>query len=54
MSFPWKGIRDYIADQETLGEVLRIRQPIKCGDPNSIVDTGWVGKTRESELRILL
>lgn len=54
MSFPWKSMRDYIADQEAAGEVLRIKQPIKCGDPESIVDTGWVGKTRESELRILL
>ncbi len=70
MGFPWKSFREWLADEEKLGEVLRIKEPIKCGDPNSIVDVvppdlreeqmrvincpGANGKIMETELRATL
>lgn len=70
MAYPWKSMRDWIADEEELGHVVRIKAPIKAGDPNSIVDAvppevkeenlrvintaGANGKMMESELRATL
>ena len=67
MPHPWKSFREWIADEEALGEVLRIKAPIKAGDPDSIVDAvpaelkakqmavincpGANGKMMETELR---
>jgi 3-polyprenyl-4-hydroxybenzoate decarboxylase len=67
MAFPWKSFREWLAEEEKLGEVLRIKVPIKCGDPDSIVDVvpadlkaeqmrvikcaGANGKMMESELK---
>jgi 4-hydroxy-3-polyprenylbenzoate decarboxylase len=70
MAYPWKSFREWIADEEKIGDVLRVKAPIKCGDPNSIVDAvpanvreenlrvnnclGANGKTMETELRALV
>ena len=70
MGFPWKSFREWLAEEEKLGEVLRIKEPIKCGDPDSIVDVvppdlkeeqmrvincpGANGKIMETELRATL
>ena len=67
MPHPWKSFREWIADEEKQGDVLRIEAPIKAGDPNSIVDAvpadlkaeqmavincpGANGKMMETELR---
>ncbi len=67
MAHPWKSMREWLADEEKLGQVIRISAPIKAGDPDSIVDavppevaeenlrvinvTGASGKMMESELR---
>jgi len=52
MSFPWKSFREWLADEEKLGEVLRIKDPIKCGDPNSIVDA-VPPEVREEQMRVI-
>ena len=70
MSHPWKNFREWLDDEEKIGNVLRIKTPIKCGDPNSIVDVvpaglkeehlrvsnnpGANGKQMETELRALV
>lgn len=67
MPHPWKSFRDWIADEERIGEVVRFEPPIKAGDPSSIVDAvpadlkaenlavincaGANGKVMETELR---
>lgn len=67
MPFPWKSMREWIADEEKLGNVFRFKTPIKAGDPDSIVDAapadlkqyhrevinceGANGKVMETELR---
>ena len=67
MPFPWKSCRDWLADEERIGQVVRFAIPLKAGDPNSIVDPipadlkdeqmrvincpGANGKMMESELR---
>jgi len=67
MPFPWKSFRDWIAEEEKQGEVVRIKTAIKCGDPKSVVDAvpddlkqenmrvnnqpGNLGKQMETELR---
>jgi len=69
MSFPWKSFRDWLLEEEKIGQAVRIKSPIKAGDPNSIVDAvpdalktenlavynsaGNSGKQMESELRAL-
>ena len=37
MPHPWKSFLEWIADEEKIENVLRVKVPIKCGDPNSIV-----------------
>ena len=32
MPHPYKSLRDWLADEEELGNVMRITAPIKCGD----------------------
>jgi 3-polyprenyl-4-hydroxybenzoate decarboxylase len=52
----WKSFRDWLADEEKLGNVLRIKTPIKCGDYSCIKDIGpgIPGKAPESEIRALV
>ena len=56
MAFPYNNFRDWLADEEKLGNVLRIKAPIKCGDYSSIKDLGFgiPGKAPESEIRALV
>ena len=41
MPYPYKSIREWFADEEKLGNVVRIETPIKCGDYNNLVDIGF-------------
>jgi len=41
MPYPYTTFRDWLADEEAKGNVLRIKEPIKCGDYNSLVDIGF-------------
>ncbi len=52
MPFPWKSFRDWIADEEALGNVVRFTTPIKAGDPDSIVDA-VPADLREEHLRVI-
>jgi 3-polyprenyl-4-hydroxybenzoate decarboxylase len=56
MGYPWKSFWDWLADEEELGKVLRIKAPIKCGDYSNITDIGYgiPGKAPASELRALV
>lgn len=56
MPYPYKDFREWIAAEEELGNVLRIKAPIKCGDYNNIVDIGneIPGKIPETEIRALV
>jgi 3-polyprenyl-4-hydroxybenzoate decarboxylase len=56
MAFPYRSFREWLADEEKLGNVLRIKQPIKCGDYSNIKDLGFgiPGKAPESEIRALV
>jgi 3-polyprenyl-4-hydroxybenzoate decarboxylase len=53
MPYPYKSFREWLAEEEKLGNVLRIRAPIKCGDYASIVNigNGIPGKQPETEVR---
>jgi len=55
MPYPYKGFRDWLAEEEKLGNVLRMRVPILCGDYSSIVDigNGIPGKQPETEVRAI-
>ena len=52
MPYPWRSVRDWILDEEKLGNVVRVKTPIKCGDYNNIVDigNGIPGKIPETEV----
>ncbi len=56
MPYPWTSVREWIAEEEKLGHVLRIKPPIKCGDYDHIVDIGnnIPGKIPETEIRALV
>ena len=65
-----RSFREWLQREEELGEVVRIKVPIKCGDPNAVVDVvpewlrkkhmeilncpGAAGKQMETELRALV
>lgn len=51
MPFPWKSFRDWIADEEAIGNVFQFTMPIKAGDPDSIVDA-VPADLREEHLRV--
>ena len=69
MASKYRDFREWLREEEVLGNVLRITAPIKCGDPNSIVDAvpaevkeewmrvinnpGANGKNMETELKAL-
>lgn len=38
MAYPYRSFREWIDEEEQLGNVLRIRRPIKCGDYNHLVE----------------
>lgn len=67
MPYPYKSIREWLIDEEELGNVLRIRMPIKCGDYSNLVDIGFAdynpiddprgemkGKMPETEMRAVV
>ena len=59
MPYPWKDLRSWINEEEELGNVLRIKEPIACGDYNNIVDIApeeprLPGKIPKTELRSLV
>lgn len=41
MPYPYKDIRQWLSEEEELGNVLRISTPIKCGDYGNLVDIGF-------------
>jgi len=41
MGYPYQSIREWLAEEETNGNVIRIRQPIKCGDYNNLIDINF-------------
>lgn len=53
MPHPYRTFREWVEDEEKLGNVLRIKAPIKCGDYDHIVDIGndIPGKQPETEIR---
>jgi 3-polyprenyl-4-hydroxybenzoate decarboxylase len=53
MPYPWRSVRDWILEEEKLGNVVRTETPIKCGDYNNIIDigNGIPGKIPETEVR---
>ena len=53
MPFPYKGFREWIQEEEELGNVVRVKFPLKCGDYDNIVDigNGIPGKQPETEIR---
>lgn len=53
MAYPYKSFNEWFVDEEKLGNVIRIRVPIKCGDYSNIVDISSQipGKQPESEVR---
>lgn len=53
MPYPYKSFRDWVLEEEQLGNVIRTKAPIKCGDYSNIVDIGndVPGKIPETELR---
>jgi 2,5-furandicarboxylate decarboxylase 1 len=55
MPYPYKSYRDWLAEEEKFGEVIRFKEPIKIGDYSNIVDlgNGIPGKIPETELRAL-
>ncbi|MCK5423297.1 MAG: hypothetical protein KAJ08_14085, partial [Deltaproteobacteria bacterium] len=55
MSYPYKTFREWFDEEERLGNVIRIKTPIKCGDYNNIVDIGncITGKQPETEMRAI-
>jgi len=55
MPYPYRSFREWLEEEEELGEVLRIREPFKCGDYSNIVDIGndIPGKMPETEIRAL-
>ena len=56
MPYPYKSLSEWLAEEEELGHVLRIKAPIKCGDYENIVDigNGIPGKQPETEIRALV
>ncbi len=56
MPYPYKTFREWVDEEETLGNVLRIKAPIKCGDYSNIVDIGneVPGKIPETEIRAIV
>jgi len=66
MSYPYRSFREWLESEEKSGNVIRIKQPIKCGDYDNLVDIGFadyndaadpngemVGKIPETEIRAL-
>ncbi len=56
MPYPYQSLAEWLAEEEELGNVLRIKAPIKCGDYENIVDigNGIPGKQPETEIRALV
>jgi 4-hydroxy-3-polyprenylbenzoate decarboxylase len=53
MPYPYKAFHEWFEEEEKLGNVLRIKTPLKCGDYGNIVDigNGIPGKQPETEMR---
>ncbi len=53
MPHPYRSYREFLDDEEALGNVLRIRAPIRCGDYDEIVEigNGVPGKQPRTEVR---
>ena len=51
MSYPYKTLHQWIDEEESLGNVLRIKTPIKCGDYNNLVDIGTTDYNRFVDVR---
>lgn len=53
MPYPYKSVRQWISDEEKLGNLFRTEVPIKCGDYDNIIDigNGIPGKIPETEIR---
>jgi 3-polyprenyl-4-hydroxybenzoate decarboxylase len=55
MPYPYKSFRDWLTDEEKIGNVLRIKPPIKCGDYDNIVEIGRgiPGKQPQTDMRAM-
>lgn len=53
MPYPFRSLREEISSEEELGNLIRMKTAIKCGDYNNIVDigNGIPGKQPETEIR---
>jgi 3-polyprenyl-4-hydroxybenzoate decarboxylase len=53
MSYPYKTFREWFDEEEKLGNVVRMKRPVKCGDYNNIIDLGnnIPGKIPETDVR---
>jgi 3-polyprenyl-4-hydroxybenzoate decarboxylase len=53
MPYPYNSFREWLDQEEQLGNALKIKVPIKCGDYTTIVDigNGIPGKQPETEMR---
>ena len=49
MPYPYRSLYEWLDDEEKLGNVLRVREPIKCGDYTNLVDIGF-DKFRKTNL----
>jgi len=41
MPYPYKSLREWLSEEEKMGNVLRISTPIKCGDYSNLVDVDF-------------
>jgi 3-polyprenyl-4-hydroxybenzoate decarboxylase len=55
MPYPYRSFREWVADEEKMGNVIRIKKPVKAGDYSSIVDIGnsIPGKVPQSDIRAI-
>ena len=53
MPYPWRSFREWVFEEEKLGNVVRAKKPMKAGDYNNLVDigNGIPGKIPETDLR---
>ena len=56
MPYPYRTFREWVEEEEKLGNVLRIKAPIKCGDYSNIIDIGndIPGKIPETGIRAIV
>jgi hypothetical protein len=51
MPYPYPTLRAWLREEETLGNVIHIRKPIKCGDCCNLVEIGFARYNNVSDPR---